>query len=90
MLQLRKQLLIAAGVSLAVYLLMYLTGAVYWSTFNGGIPKLQVFVAACAELLRWIGLIFATGAVLAQVLIVRDNEIYGPAEATSDETVEAE
>lgn len=85
--QLRKQLFTAAVFALAVYLLAYAAGAVYWSTFNGGIPRLQVFIAACAELLRWIGLVFATGAVLTHILIVRDDGIYGPADAERDETL---
>lgn len=87
--QLRKQLLTAASISLAVYLLMYVTGAIYWSTFDTGIPKLQVFIAACAELLRWIGLIFATGALMTHILIVRDSEMYGPADEPVDGDLEA-
>lgn len=86
--QLRKQLLTSAGIALVVYLLMYVTGAVYWSSYDTGIPRLQVFVAACAELLRWLGLVFATGAVMTHILIVRDNEMYGPVDDALEEEID--
>lgn len=76
---LRKQLAIAAAGSWAVWLLLYASLA-QWSDFATSIPKMTIAISAFSQLLLWVGVVLAAGAVFAHVLMVRDNELYEPAE----------
>jgi hypothetical protein len=73
--QLRKQLAIAAAATWFVWLLLYASVA-QWSDFATSIPKMTIVISALSQLLLWIGVVLAAGAVFTHVLMVRDDEMY--------------
>ena len=76
MLQVRKQLAIAAGTTWLAWLVLGFLGVRGWSTYDGGITAFAFALAGLSQILLWVGLAFAAGAVFSHVLIVRDNDIY--------------
>lgn len=70
MTKLRMQLAVGAGIAWAVWLLMYATGWIQTLT------SLQIALAALVQLLLYLGLALAVGAVSTHILIVRDGELY--------------
>jgi len=82
--QLRKQLAFASA---AVWLFWIASAAFGWGQWgmDGGTGvTLRFVVAAVIQISLWIGLVLAAGLLVTHILIVRDNELYEPADADSD------
>lgn len=81
MIRLRKQLLIATAGTWLFWLLAALLGWNGWSVNPASFPSLEFLVAAISQLSLWCGIVLASGTLFAHILIVRDEELYEPADA---------
>lgn len=86
--QLRKQLTLAAIASWGIWLLAIGAGLVYRQPGTTGISFIEFLLSGVAYVLQWLGLAFAVGAIGTHVLIVRDSEMYGPADAADEIVVD--
>lgn len=84
MLKLRTQLAIAAAAVSAFWIAAAMFGWGGWSTYPAHTAILQFALAALVQISLWISIVLAAGALFTHILIVRDNELYEPADADSE------
>ena len=83
MIQLRKRLSVASAGIWGLFLCMAVGGWGQWTTYPATFPSLQLLLAALSQMLLWAGLVVTAGALFTHILIVRDNELYEPADDAS-------
>lgn len=86
MLALRKQLAVAATSLWLLVLIIDSTQLARNYMDNGVVPIPFVFAQLVHQILFWLGVVFAAGAVVTHILMVRDAEMY----EVGDESVDVD
>lgn len=81
MIRLRRQLIIATAAVWCFWTLAAFLGWNGWSSYPAQFPSVQFLAAALAQLSLWFGIVLAAGALFTHIFIVRDEELYEPADA---------